>query len=158
MTERSLPINNSVCESWIFDHIGVVVADLAKGRAHFVAMLGVSFWTEPLTDPTNGVHLTFGRDPTGVVYELLAPINATSPVYSAMRARTNILNHTAYRVPDLEAAAAHLRDARCAPTGHPSPAIAFGGARIQFFVTPIASIIEIIEAPLFEHAFQLEVR
>jgi len=148
---------NSVCESWIFDHVGVVVPDLAKGRAHFVAMLGISRWTESLVDAVNGVHLAFGRDPTGMVYELLAPIDAASPIYRAMRARTNILNHMAYRVPDLDAAAAHLRNARCAPTGHPSTAIAFGGARIQFFVTPIASIVEIIEAPRFEHDFKLEV-
>lgn len=150
-------MGNSPCESWIFDHVGVVVSDLAKGRAHFVAMLGISQWTEPLADAVNGVNLTFGRDPTGMVYELLAPIDAASPVYGAMRARMNILNHMAYRVPDLDAAAAHLREARCAPTGHPSIAIAFGGARIQFFVTPIGSIVEIIEAPLFDHDFQLEV-
>lgn len=139
---------------WPFDHIGVVVKTLDKGRAHFFAALAVTEWTDPLDDPVNGVHLQFGRDASGTVYELLAPLDADSPVQGALQGRKNLLNHVAYRVPDLTAAAATLRDARCFPTADPKPAIAFDGARIQFFVTPIDTIIELIEAPDFQHDFR----
>ena len=40
-----------------------------------------------------------------------------------------------------------------APAGEPKPAIAYGGARIQFFVTPARFIVELVEAPGHEHHF-----
>ncbi len=144
----------SAAQHWHFDHVGVVVKSLDKGRAHFVQALGVTDWTDPLDDPVNGVHLQFGRDASGTVYELLAPLDADSPVAGALAARKNLLNHVAYRVPSLVEGAAALREARCFPTADPKPAIAFGGALIQFFVTPIDTIVELIEAPDFAHDFK----
>ena len=114
----------------------------------------MSQWTDPLEDTVNGVHILFGRDPTGMVHELLAPIDENSPVFRALKTRTNLLNHTAYLVPSLSEGAAHMRGARCFPTGDPRPAIAYGGAPIQFFVTPLGTIIELIEAPHHQHHFQ----
>ncbi|HWU72889.1 MAG TPA: VOC family protein [Sphingomonas sp.] len=140
-------------QHWHFDHVGVVVKTLDRGRKHFVHALGVSDWTDPIEDPVNGVHLQFGRDGSGMVYELVAPLDTGSPVAGALAARKNLLNHVAYRVPDLAEAAAGLREARCFPTAEPKPAIAFGGAMIQFFVTPIDTIVELIEAPDFAHDF-----
>ncbi|RYE42646.1 MAG: glyoxalase, partial [Hyphomicrobiales bacterium] len=116
--------------AWPFDHVGVVVRSLNKGRRHFMGALGIYEWTEPLDDPVNGVHLQFGRDASGTVYELLAPLDDTSPVAGALKGRKNLLNHIAYRVPDLARAAGKLREERCLPTGDPRPAIAFGGALI----------------------------
>lgn len=141
-------------QHWHFDHVGVVVKSLDKGCRHFVDALGVSEWTDPLEDPVNGVHLQFGRDASGTVYELLSPLDADSPVAAALAARKDLLNHVAYRVPDLAEAAASLREARCFPTADPKTAIAFGGALIQFFVTPIDTIVELIEAPDFAHDFK----
>lgn len=140
-------------QHWHFDHVGVVVKTLEKGRRHFVEALGIADWTDPIEDPVNGVHLQFGRDSSGVIYELLSPLDANSPVAGALAARKNLLNHVAYRVPDLAEAATGLRAARCFPTAEPKPAIAFGGAMIQFFVTPIDTIVELIEAPDFAHNF-----
>lgn len=143
-----------IAPTWHFDHIGVVVKSIDKGRAHFSGALSVDEWTDPLVDPVNGVRLQFGRDRSGTVYELLSPIDTDSPVQGALAGRKNLLNHVAYRVPDLVGAAAHLREARCLPTADAKPAIAFGGAAIQFFVTPIDTIIELIEAPDFRHDFR----
>jgi methylmalonyl-CoA/ethylmalonyl-CoA epimerase len=122
-------------QHWHFDHLGVVVKTLDKGRKHFVEALGIADWTDPFEDPINGVYLQFGRDGSGVVYELLSPLDADSPVAGALTARKNLLNHVAYRVTDLTVAAARLRETRCFPTTEPKPAVAFGGAMIQFFVT-----------------------
>ncbi|MDB5579742.1 MAG: glyoxalase family protein [Bradyrhizobium sp.] len=142
-----------VVSAWRFDHVGVVVKSLAAGRIAFEALLDVTQWTDPLEDRVNGVHILFGRDPTGLVHELLAPIDEHSPVYRTLKTRTNLLNHTAYLVPSLHDGAAHMRAARCAPTSDPKPAIAYGGAQIQFFVTPLGTIIELIEAPDHQHHF-----
>jgi methylmalonyl-CoA/ethylmalonyl-CoA epimerase len=136
-----------------FDHIGVVVKSLEKGRRSLQQTLGINEWTAALEDPINGVHVTFGRDPCGVVYELLAPLDAHSPVQGALQARKNLLNHVAYLVPNLGEAAARMRTAGCAPTADPKPAIAYGNRMIQFFVTPLNIIVELIEAPGHRHNF-----
>ena len=136
-----------------FDHSGVVVKTLEKGRRSMQQTLGISEWTAELEDPINGVHVTFGRDPCGVVYELLAPLDAQSPVQGALQSRKNLLNHVAYLVPNLREAAARMRTAGCAPTADPKPAIAYGNRMIQFFVTPLNIIVELIEAPGHCHIF-----
>lgn len=136
-----------------FDHIGLVVRSLDKGRQVMRLVHGVTQWTLAVTDAVNGVHLLFGRDPCGVVYELLEPVDTLSPVYGALKARKNLLNHVAYRVADLPSAALAMRAAGCAPIGEPKPAIAFNNCPIQFFATPLNTVIELIEAPTHVHVF-----
>jgi methylmalonyl-CoA/ethylmalonyl-CoA epimerase len=136
-----------------FDHLGVVVRRLDVGCARISKLLSIADWTAPIDDPINGVRLQFGRDPAGVVYELLEPLGEDSPVYSALQSGKAILNHVAYLTPHLASAAAHLASAGAARTSDPKPAIAYGGRPIQFFVTPLRFIIELIEAPGYEHAF-----
>lgn len=140
---------------WRFDHLGVVVKSIARGRTHLTTMLQVREWTDEIVDPVNGVAIQFGRDSAGLVYELLSPIDDASPVAGALKGGKAILNHVAYRTRDLDAAAAHLLRSGCGSAGPPMPAIAYQGARIQFFVTPIRSIIELIEAPDHEHSFHI---
>ena len=135
-----------------FDHIGLVVKKIARGRTFLEASLGVSDWTGEIRDELNGVIAQFGRDPSGLVYELLEPLGPDSPIGNALSSRRAILNHVAYRVHDLAAAADQLRDQGCAPVAPARPGIAFGGRPIQFFVTPLHFVLELIEGeegPLF---------
>ena len=136
------------------DHLGLVVSQLAKGRKHLGAGLGISAWTSEVTDEINGVRLQFGKDPAGVCYELLEPLGEASPVYAALRTGKGILNHVAYRVPELEPCQTHLQSVGWARTSDPKPAIAYGGRRIQFFVSPVKLVIELIEAWDHEHIFE----
>jgi len=143
---------------WQFDHLGLVARSLAKGRRGIGEALGISHWTEEIEDPVNGVRLQFGRDRAGVVYELLEPLDATSPVYPALASGRAILNHVAYLVPNLGGAAEILRSGGAGPTSEPKPAIAYGGARIQFFITSVRMIVELIEAPGHQHHFSVPTR
>jgi methylmalonyl-CoA/ethylmalonyl-CoA epimerase len=136
-----------------FDHLGVVVKSLAKGRNTLAEVLSIDAWTAEFRDEANGVLLQFGRDPAGVVFELLEPLNERSPVYNALTTGKGILNHIAYRVADLAAEAERMRAAGCAPTSEPKPAVAYNGCRIQFFITPVRVIVELIEAPQHAHEF-----
>lgn len=136
-----------------FDHLGLVVKTVAKGRTVLAKMLNIEMWTREFRDPINGVLLQFGRDPAGVCYELLEPLDASSPVYPALSGGKAILNHVAYRVADLAAHGERLRRAGCAPTSDPKPALAYGGKHIQFFVSPLRFVVELIEAPGHEHVF-----
>jgi methylmalonyl-CoA/ethylmalonyl-CoA epimerase len=136
-----------------FDHLGLVVKSVAKGRKALTSTLGITQWTAEFSDPVNGVLLQFGRDPYGVCYELLEPLDEASPVFPALNGGKAILNHVAYLVPDLTAQADHMRRSGCAPTSEPKPAIAYGGKRIQFFVTPLRFVIELVEAPGHQHLY-----
>jgi len=138
---------------WKFDHLGLVTKSLAKGRRGIGESLGVAGWTAEIEDPVNGVRLQFGRDRAGVVYELLEPLDEKSPVYPALTSGRAILNHVAYLVPDLAGAADVLCSGGAVPVSEPKPAIAYGGARIQFFVTSVRMIVELVEAPRHQHLF-----
>lgn len=136
-----------------FDHLGLVVKSLSRGRDTLSEVLSIRDWTVDFRDEVNGVLLQFGRDPAGVVYELLEPLDEHSPVYNVLTTGRGILNHVAYRTAELRVQEARLRAAGCAPTAEPKPALAYGGSRIQFFITPLRFIIELIEAPDHAHVY-----
>lgn len=134
-----------------FDHIGLVVHDLQAGRSKLQRMMSIQSWTQEFTDPANGVRCQFGRDAAGIFFELIEPLGQDSPVAGALARGRAVLNHVAYRVHDLAAAGEHLRAEGCAPTGDPKPAIAYGGRPVQFFLTPLNFLIELIEAAEHQH-------
>ena len=120
----------------------------------FRDQFGVSRWTQPFTDPVNDVYVQFGRDAQGVCYELVAPLSKESPVRRALRTGHNITNHLAYLVVDLAAARDRLIAADFSPIADQKPAIAYGGRSIQFFMSPIFSLVELIEAPGHLHEYE----
>ena len=138
-----------------FDHIGVVVSSLAEGRLHLASVFGISRWTQEFADPINRVRVQFGSDASGICYETVSPLGPGSPVDEALRTGNRILNHVAYRTGNLDRAAARLQVAGCMPTGVPKPAVAYNGHRIQFFVTRLRFIIELVEAPDHAHRYSL---
>lgn len=137
-----------------FDHIGLVVSSLSLGRQTLSLLLGIQAWTDEFVDPVLGVSVQFGRDSSNLCYELIAPLGDASSVSNALGTGRNILNHVAYLVPDLPVAAAQLRNTGAMPTGDPLPAVAYGGSLVQFFVTPLRFIIEIIETSDHEHKYR----
>jgi len=138
----------------VFDHIGVAVPTLAEGRQHLATLLFVTEWTAEFDDPVNRVSVQFGRDRSGICYEAIAPFGENSPILLALQKGQRVLNHVAYLVDDLEAQAARLRDGGCIAAGPANPAIAYGGSRIQFFVSPLRFTIELIEAPRHAHVYR----
>ena len=91
------------------------------------------------------VCVQFGKDSSGIQYELIAPLTDSSPVATSLRQGKNILNHVAYLVPSLDEHATKLREVGCLPVDPPKPAVAFEGARIQFFFSPLRYLLELIE-------------
>lgn len=69
----------------LFDHIGLVVADLAEGREHLTRTLGIVRWTKAFDDPGIGVRVQFGTGESGPAIELIAPLGDRSPVAQALR-------------------------------------------------------------------------
>jgi methylmalonyl-CoA/ethylmalonyl-CoA epimerase len=138
-----------------FDHLGLVTNDLSAARAHLSSTLGIEAWSQVFDDPGIGVSVQFGMGSNGSpVFELITPLGEASPVAMALKQGRNILNHIAYVVSDLDAAAGHLRAEGCFPTGDPMPAVAYGGRRVQFFLSPLRFMMELIEAPSHRHRFE----
>jgi methylmalonyl-CoA/ethylmalonyl-CoA epimerase len=144
----------TVDASFKFDHLGVVVPSLDQGRVHLSAALQISDWSREFADPLNGVFVQFGRDPVATMcYELVAPLGSDSPVALTLRKAQGILNHVAYRVEALEPHVNRLRDLHFRPLGTPKPAVAYEGRNIQFLMSPLNFIVELIEFPEHEHVF-----
>ena len=137
-----------------FDHLGLIVPDLAQGRAFLETALGITRWSAAIEDDGLGVSVQFGASASGAgpVYELVAPRGAGSPIAGQLDRNRGVLNHLAYRTRDLEASAAHLREMGCFATAEPKPACAYGGALVQFWVSPLRFLIELIAKPEHEHS------
>ncbi len=130
-----------------FDHIGVAVPNLLSGREFLRSTLSITHWTEEFVDSSIGVRVQFGKadDDSGPWYELVAPHGDRSPVSAAIKTGKNILNHVAYFVDDIAEAGAKLRQNRCFPVSEPMPAVAYRGQKVQFFISPMKFMIELIE-------------
>jgi methylmalonyl-CoA/ethylmalonyl-CoA epimerase len=136
-----------------FDHVGIVVPDLDAGYEKLGGLFGPLAWTRRFDDAGLGVSVRFARDRSSLVYELIAPFGASSPVAGALRSRTNLLNQIAYRTGSLERSVARLRREAAVPVTAPAQAMAFGGARIQFLMTPLGFLVELIEIDRVVHDF-----
>ena len=128
-----------------FDHIGVFVPDIEDGQKKLEAILPIAEWGEIFDDETLHVRVCFGEIAHGLRYELVAPFGSPNPVSGVLESGRNVLNHVAYRVADLDAAASALRETGAVPMGPAKPAIAFAGARVMFFLTAMGFIIELVE-------------
>ena len=139
-----------------FDHVGVTTTDLATGRALLEGASGVRAWTAEFRDEINEVWVQFGRCDAGMCYELVAPLSPLSPVTRVLSKRINVLNHLAYLVDDLPAAAARLQAMEFVPVAEARPAVAYNGALIQFFVAPNRLMIELIAAAGHQHRYDTQ--
>lgn len=133
-----------------FDHLGVVVAEIEAGRGFLENALGVLQWTAVVEDVGIGVNVQFGTAGDGMVYELIAPRGEDSPVSKALQSGKHILHHVAYRTDDLAGAGERLLTQGCAATGEPQPAAAYGERKVQFFMSPLRFVVELIESPTQE--------
>jgi methylmalonyl-CoA/ethylmalonyl-CoA epimerase len=130
-----------------FDHIGLFVSDLEFGRQKLSALLPISECAVPVDDPGLRVRVQFCTDSSRIRYELVAPFGADNPVSGVLQSGKAVLNHVAYRVTNIASEARRFRSEGAMPLGPARPAVAFGGQRVMFFLTPLRFIIELIEAP-----------
>jgi methylmalonyl-CoA/ethylmalonyl-CoA epimerase len=136
------------------DHLGLIAFELEAARGFLERALRITRWTEITNDPVLRVAVQFGTaEAGGLIYELIAPLGEDSPIANALRSGKHILNHVAYLTPDLAASGEHLRAEGCWQAGPPLPALAYGGAQVQFWVSPLRFVIELIEKPGHRHAF-----
>lgn len=137
-----------------FDHVGIVVRDCDEATQSLATLVGATYATARFDDPVLTVSVRFLLDRSGVVFELIAPFGSPSVVDTVLKKGTSIINQVAYRTDDLAAAGEELVKQGCMPIGEAKPARAFGGALVQFYLSRLGFIIEVIEAATHQHDFK----
>ncbi|MCG8469703.1 MAG: methylmalonyl-CoA epimerase [Gemmatimonadetes bacterium] len=113
----------------IIDHVGIAVNSLAPASARWAALLGRAPTGEE-TIEAEGVRVAFFGEGAGRI-ELIAPLDAASPIMKFLERRGPGIHHVCARASDLDAA---LRDAEAAGAEVIEPRIrtGAGGTRVAF--------------------------
>jgi methylmalonyl-CoA/ethylmalonyl-CoA epimerase len=88
-------------------HVGIAVPDLESALAFYRDVLGLQPHPPEVVDGATIVALSFGD----AEVELLAPVEADSPIGRFLARRGPGIHHICYRVPDLDAALEACRKA-----------------------------------------------
>jgi methylmalonyl-CoA epimerase len=88
------------------DHVALVVADLARSAALYESFGFSELYRETVGD--QGVEIVGMRAGDSTI-ELLRPLSADSPLVKFLGNKESRLHHIAYRVPDIEAELARLK-------------------------------------------------
>jgi methylmalonyl-CoA/ethylmalonyl-CoA epimerase len=130
------------------DHLGLAVTDLEEALAIYGGAFAlVTHHRETLEDQgVEAVALQLGES----VIELLGPIRVDSPIARFLAERGPGFHHVAYRVDDIEAALAGLREAGVRLIDE-TPRTGLGGTKIAF-VHPKSTfgvLSELVQRPEF---------
>ena len=128
-----------------FDHIGVFGKELKYGYCQLDKLVDIAHTSKVYNDCLLQVSIQFCYDHCGICYELVAPYGENNPVDLVINNGNNILNHVAYKTTTFDESILKLREDGCVPLVKPKPALAFDGARVIFFLTPLRLIFELIE-------------
>ena len=126
-------------------HVGyVVTTPLETALETWRRTLQATSVSAIFDDPIQRVRVAFLHFPTGSQVELVEPAGADSPV-QAFAAKGGGLHHVCFEVDDLDQHMAQMRAQKVALVRRPHPAVAFGGRRIGWMMTPERLLIEYLE-------------
>lgn len=130
------------------DHVGVAVSDLDEAIAYYRDVLGMSLAHEE-SNPDQGVReamMAVGE--SGSCVQLLAPLTPDSPIGKFLDRNGPGLQQVAYRVHDIDAVSATLRE-RGLRLLYDEPRRGTAGARINFVHPKDAGgvLLEMVEPP-----------
>ena len=128
------------------DHIGYAVRDIAAAAKKFEA-LGYRSCGEETGDSGRKVRIRFFSDPSGVMVELVAPLQEDSPVMGWIRKNGNSPYHICYESKDLERDITELRQKGFILVHPIAPAPAMGGRRVAFLYGTGTGLLELAESP-----------
>jgi len=130
-----------------FRHLGVALTKLDGAIEAYGAILGYKLLSGPFADPIQKVSVCFlgTDDPGDAIIELITPLTDDSPIKSVL-ARGGGAYHMCFETRRLEESLADCVAKGCLLVSNPVPAVAFGGRRIAWILTPTRQLIELLEA------------
>ena len=126
-------------------HIGVVVASIEAHRDFYLNAPQYEQRTEVIHDPVQTAYVQFFLRPGADHYlELVAPDGEASKLWTASR-KGIPLNHLCYSCRDICRTVSSLVESRCFLIQEPIEAVAFGGRRIAWLLSPDRLLIELVK-------------
>lgn len=126
-------------------HVGYLVKDIPSAAAYYCELLGYRIESEVIEDAQQTAQVQFLRQGGAASWlELVSPASANSKLTAALQKGVT-LHHLCYEVADMEQACHHFRAKGCFPVGEPTPAAAFPGRRIAWFMDTRRLLIELLE-------------
>ena len=92
-----------------FHHVGIFVANIKSGDNFFKSLIKINNTSKIINDKNLGIKVKFLYDCKNICYELVAPLGIKNPVDKVLKKRSNIINHIAYKVKDLNRAIIYMR-------------------------------------------------
>ena len=128
------------------DHVGVAVADLDEAIAYYAATFGMSVVHQEFNEEQGVREAMLGVGDSGSYVQLLAPLNAESPIGKFLDKWGPGLQQVAYRVADVRRAADTLRS-RGVELLYDEPCAGTAGALINFIHPKDAGgvLVELVE-------------
>jgi methylmalonyl-CoA/ethylmalonyl-CoA epimerase len=130
-----------------FHHVGLAVRDIAAAT-HALGATGLlpsEEWPDAV-DASLKVRLRFLRaSPDQPLIELVEGLGDGNPVDQLLQKSGPGPYHLCFAVESLDAASSRLRDHKYRPITGRIPAVAFGGALVQFFYHPHCGLVELVE-------------
>ena len=133
------------------DHVGVAVPDLDEAMAFYRDAFGMTVVHEETNEEQGVREAMVAVGDSGSCIQLLAPLNADSTIAKFLDRSGPGLQQLAYRVTDVEAVAAVLRD-RGLRLLYDEPRRGTAGSRVNFVHPKDAGgvLVELVE-PVAEH-------
>jgi catechol 2,3-dioxygenase-like lactoylglutathione lyase family enzyme len=134
--------------AFVFDHVGLSVADIDLQSDFYGRALGLTEIEERVNLPEAHVRTAILRDESGLKIELIERGGSTLQEFSDAfdGAGTQGYFHWALYVGDLDAAFADMLGAGATSVSAPAPA-ARKGARFAFVKDPEGNLLELIQPP-----------
>ena len=130
------------------DHVGVAVADFDEAVRYYAEMFGMTVTHEEINAEQGVREAMLSVGDSGSSIQLLAPLSDASPIAKFLQQRGPGIQQLAYRVRDIEAVSATLRE-RGAQLLYDVPKRGTGGSRVNFIHPKSAGgvLVELVEPP-----------
>jgi methylmalonyl-CoA/ethylmalonyl-CoA epimerase len=136
-----------IAPSFQLHHIGMLVKSIENSTDLHVSRYGYGIESEIIHDSVQTARVRFLRLPAGRNWlELVSPEDEHSKLSNALAKRGEGLHHLCYEVPLIQSACEYLRQGKQMQLSGPTPAVAFGGRPIAWFIDRAGLLTELVEA------------
>lgn len=128
------------------DHVGIAVADFDEAVRHYAEMFGMTVAHEEINEEQGVREAMLRVGESGSSIQLLAPLSDASPIAKFLAKRGPGIQQLAYRVRDIDAVSATLRE-RGAELLYDQPKRGTAGSRVNFLHPRSAGgvLVELVE-------------
>jgi methylmalonyl-CoA/ethylmalonyl-CoA epimerase len=130
------------------DHVGIAVADFDDAVRYYADVFGMTVAHEEINQEQGVREAMLRVGDSGSSIQLLAPLSDASPIAKFLDQRGPGIQQLAYRVTDLDAVSATLRD-RGVRLLYDEPKRGTAGSRVNFIHPKSAGgvLVELVEPP-----------